>query len=146
MKSVLSYKYDLSTIDWDKCEKDCLTSIMIQICDLWNNGYTTTEIKEKLKLSYKTSTVSKYLKICNDLGLCDYDPNESRKNASKHKVVCLNTGEIFDSIIEAQNYYSIQNISGCCIGQVKSAGKHPITKERLKWVYYEDYLKALLLN
>ena len=142
IKSALSYKYDLSVIDWDKCEKDCLTSIMMQICDLWNNGYTTTEIKKQLKLSDKTSTVSKYLKICNDLSLCHYDPIESRKNASKHKVVCLNTGEIFDSIIEAQNYYNIQNISGCCIGQIKSAGKHPITKEQLKWVYYEDYLNS----
>lgn len=76
------------------------------------------------------------------LGLCNYNPTESRKNASKHKVVCLTTGEVFDSIAEAEKYYSIKNISGCCIGQIKSAGKHPKTKEKLKWMYYEDYLKS----
>lgn len=82
------------------------------------------------------------LKICNDLGLCNYDPTESRRSASRHKVVCLNNGEIFNSIVDAENHYNIQNISGCCIGQIKSAGKHPITKEKLKWMYYEDYLKS----
>lgn len=139
--SVLSSKYDLSIINWDKCEKDCLTSIMIQTCDLWNNGYTTSEIKKELNLSNKTSTVSKYLKICDRLGLCKYDPAESRRIASMHMVVCLNTGEIFNSIVEAETHYNIRNISGCCIGQIKSAGKHPETKEKLKWMYYEDYLK-----
>ncbi len=142
INSTLSQKYDLSLIDWDKCEKDCLTSIMMQICNLWNQGYTTSEIKQELNLSKKTTTVSKYLKICNDLGLCNYDPTESRRSASRHKVVCLNTGEIFNSIVDAENHYGIQNISGCCIGQIKSAGKHPITKEKLKWMYYENYLKS----
>lgn len=56
--------------------------------------------------------------------------------------MCLNTGEIFNSIVDAENHYGIQNISGCCIGQIKSAGKHPITKEKLKWMYYENYLKS----
>jgi predicted RNA-binding Zn-ribbon protein involved in translation (DUF1610 family) len=142
INSALSQKYDLSIIDWDKCEKDCLTSIMMQIYDLWNKGYTTSEIKNELNLSKKTTTVSKYLKICNDLGLCNYDPTESKRSSSRHKVVCLNTGEIFNSIVDAENHYNIQNISGCCIGQIKSAGKHPITKEKLKWIYYEDYLKG----
>lgn len=139
IKSVLSNKYDLSIIDWDKCEKDCLTSIVNEVCNLWNSGHTTSEIKKILKLSPKTSTVSKYLNISSQLGLCNYDPIGSRKSASQHKVVCLTTGEVFDSIAEAEKYYSIKNISGCCIGQIKSAGKHPKTKEKLKWIYYEDY-------
>lgn len=139
--SSLSKYYDLSTIDWDECEKNCITSIMLETCDLWNNGHTTTEIKNILHLSNNTSTVSKYLNICNSLGLCDYDPSESRKNASKHKVVCLNNGKVFSSIKEAQEFYGIDNISGCCIGQCDSIGRDPITNEKLVWRHYEDYIK-----
>ena len=145
MNSILNSKladyYDLSIIDWDKCEKDCITSIMLDICDLWNNGKTTTEIKKILHFSNKTSVVSKYLKICNSLGLCKYNPLESRKDASRHKVVCLNNGKIFNSIKEAQTYYNIDNISGCCIGQCDSIGRDPITNEKLVWRHYEDYIK-----
>ena len=141
VNSKLSKKYDLSKVDWDKCEKDSLASIAIEICNLWNDGYNSTEIKEKLNISKKSSIVSKYLNICNDLGLCVYDPYESRRDGSRHRVVCLNTGEIFDSIKKAEDAYNVQNISGCCVGQIKSAGKHRETKEPLIWRHYEDYLK-----
>ena len=32
---------------------------------------------------------------------------------------------------------SNQNISKCCRGRLKSAGKHPVTGEKLKWEYVE---------
>lgn len=145
MNSILNSKladyYNLSIIDWDKCEKDCLTSIMLDVCNLWNNGKTTTEIKKIMHFSAKTSVVSKYLKTCNSMGLCEYNPSESRKDASRHKVVCLNNGKIFNSIKDAQNFYNVDNISGCCIGQCSSVGRDPITNEKLVWRHYEDYLK-----
>lgn len=140
LNSNLSNMYDLSKVDWDKCEKDCLYSLVLEICDLWNKGYSSTEIKKELHISKNSSTVSKYLNICNDLGLCDYDPKQSRKDGSIHKVVCLNTKEIFASIKSAEDFYNIKNVSGCCIGQIKSAGKHPQTKEPLVWRHYEDYI------
>ena len=140
LHSKLADYYDLSIIDWDKCEKDTLSSIVIEICNLWNLGYSTSDIKRKMHLSKNTSTVSKYLNICNNLGLCNYDPKQSQKDGSNHKVVCLNTREIFESIAIAEGIYNVQNISGCCIGQTKSAGKHPKTKEPLVWRHYEDYV------
>ncbi len=141
LQSKLADHYDLSVIDWDKCEKDCVTSIMMEACNLWNDGKITMEIKKILHLSDKTSVVSKYLKTCSSLGLCTYDPSEARKDASRHKVVCLNNGKIFDSIKEAQDYYNIDNISGCCIGQCNSVGRDPITNEKLVWRHYEDYIE-----
>ena len=36
------------------------------------------------------------------------------------------------------------NIYDCCSGKNNSAGKHPITKEPLKWMYYDDYKKKYL--
>ena len=54
------------------------------------------------------------------------------------RVCCQNTGEIFDSIAEACKWAKIvshSNISECCKGKRKSAGKHPITKEKLYWEF-----------
>lgn len=62
------------------------------------------------------------------------------------KVICLNTKQIFDSITEACNKLGINvpsNISKCCKGKCETAGKHPITGEFLKWMYYKDYLKQV---
>lgn len=57
------------------------------------------------------------------------------------KVICITTGQVFNSIREAQNYYNARlNISDCCRGKSKSAGKL-LDGTRLVWMYYEDYLE-----
>jgi len=58
------------------------------------------------------------------------------------KVVCLTTGEIFNSQVEAEKKYNISasNISRCCIGKQKTAGIHPETEKRLVWMYYDEYI------
>lgn len=53
-------------------------------------------------------------------------------------VKCLETQKIYTSITEAAKDMKIpntSNISGCCQGKRKSAGKHPITGEKLHWEY-----------
>ena len=64
-------------------------------------------------------------------------------NPCARKVVCLNTGEVFNSIAEAGRKYSIttSNISACCNGRKKSAGK--INKEPARWMHYDKYLKTV---
>ena len=60
------------------------------------------------------------------------------------KIICLNNLKIFGSIKEASEYAGLKraaNISACCKGKRNYCGKHPITGEKLKWMYYEDYLK-----
>ena len=61
-------------------------------------------------------------------------------NPTAKKVRCLNTNEVFPSCREASDWCGIsrQNIQRCCRGGRPSAGKHPITKEPLKWRYVED--------
>ena len=51
------------------------------------------------------------------------------------KILCVTTNEIFNSISEAGRYYNVAqpNITKCLKGQRKSAGKHPVTKEKLIW-------------
>ena len=50
-------------------------------------------------------------------------------------VYCVELNEKFSSMIEAEEKYSIKahNIGQCINGRQKTAGKHPITGERLHW-------------
>lgn len=61
------------------------------------------------------------------------------------KVICVTTSEVFGSMSEASEKYKIsyRQIGRCCTGQNKIGGKHPITGQPLKWMYYEEYLKSL---
>lgn len=64
------------------------------------------------------------------------------------KVICLNTGQVFNSILEASRWCGLSangnSLSDLLIGNNgrKTAGKHPITKEKLRWMYHEEYLKV----
>ncbi len=59
------------------------------------------------------------------------------KHPRAKKVRCITTGEIFDSIADAERKYKnvSHHISECCKGKCKSAGKHPVTGEKLVWEY-----------
>ena len=61
------------------------------------------------------------------------------------KIICITTNKIFNTIKEGENFYKISKggISACCSPNNKHnfAGKHPETKQLLKWMYYDDYLK-----
>ena len=69
--------------------------------------------------------------------------------AQSKKVICITTGKIFNMIKEAGNYYNVvqNNISRCCRGELRSAGK--LNGIRLKWEYlenYDDEFKGILMN
>lgn len=56
-------------------------------------------------------------------------------------VQCIETQEIFTSTKEAAEAYNLKshsNIVECISGKKKSAGKHPITGEKLHWKYIES--------
>lgn len=56
------------------------------------------------------------------------------------KVRCISLDIIFNSMIEASEYMGFKNsspISNHLKGRTKSAGKHPITGERLTWEYVD---------
>ena len=57
-------------------------------------------------------------------------------HANKHPVYCPQLHEYFDTTYDVECKYSIshQNICKCLNGDRKSAGKHPITGEKLTWV------------
>lgn len=72
------------------------------------------------------------------------DPNKYDKMIEKNdnrlrKVICINTGEVFDSISDASSKYNVR-IDQACKGACKTAGVHPVTKEKLIWQYYDEWL------
>ena len=78
----------------------------------------------------------------------EYKKKISENSYGKQKVICITTGKIFNMIKEASNYYKCNNISDCCRGTRKSAGKLPYG-EPLKWKYVKDYnneFKGILIN
>lgn len=71
--------------------------------------------------------------------LLEYVPKE---NDIYTKVVCLNTGEIFDQIKYAAQRYNMKSTTGivnCCTGKFSTSGKDE-NNIPLKWRYYSDYI------
>jgi hypothetical protein len=63
------------------------------------------------------------------------------KHPRSRKVVCVETGQVFDTIKEANEWAGVTGgIIACCKGKIKTAGKHSITGEKLHWMYYDEWL------
>lgn len=135
--------FDLSDIDWKNIWLSCQKSILVEVCEQW-------ELRDKSKDSTTTfanrfgldnSTILKYLKIGNNIGICHYDgKDEIRKSSTR---VCKNRGlpvvqytidgvyvGEYCSIQEARRQLNIGciDISGACRGRVSHAGGY-------KWKY-----------
>ena len=143
LPTLLNFKEE--DIDWLKCHEYGCSSIIKEACDLWDSGIRSTLlIAYELKIHRKTITIC--LKQGAKLGWCDYNPkDEQSKNGKKpqghgnKQVICLTTGEIFESQADAGRKYNVSqgSICICCKGKLNSCGKHPDTGEKLVWSYYE---------
>ena len=148
-KRILTF-IDFTNISEIECLRFANYKNIRQECELWNKGFNTHDIANKL--SEPLSTVQTRLRIGNDCGMCIYDKHIIMSNSSKLQnrkrdynktktckpVKCTTTGKVFNSITEATKYYNLSRtgISDCLSGKCKTCGVEPITKERLKWEYY----------
>lgn len=65
---------------------------------------------------------------------------QNRHSSLWKKVICVELNETFDSIKAASDKTGIcaSNITMCCSGKIQSAGRHPITGEKLHWKYTDE--------
>lgn len=87
LNSDLSKLFDLSKIDWLKCEEFSLKNIVKEVCDYWNNKdewETTCTIANNNEWGISgISTIIRYLKIGSELGWCNYNPKEEMMKSAK---------------------------------------------------------------
>ena len=99
----------------------------IQIQNMIDSRWTEEKRKEH---SLKVSGVNNPM-----FGKCGSQNHESRA------VICIETGEMFESMKLAAKWCNLKNsamIGQVCLGHKKSAGKHPITGEKLHWKYANE--------
>jgi len=153
LQSELNGLLDLSNINWQKCHEYACSSLVKIASDLWNSGIQSTiKIGELMKLS--STTICTYLKLGTQCEFCNYSIEKARQNVyiqggitlseyKSIKVICANTGEVFNSMTDAAIKYNLKTPTGiclCCKGDAKSAGKLP-NGDGLVWQYYDDYLE-----
>lgn len=64
--------------------------------------------------------------------------------SNNKKVICLNNNLIFNSITDANKYANVRcGVGDVCRGLYNSAGVDPVTKEKLRWMFYEEYMQNL---
>ena len=147
--SLFSSMYELNIVDFKSILIDLNDTTTNKVAILWNEGKCGKDISEILKLSM--TTITKYLKLANQINLCNYSEHLNRSrgnrihNNLKIKVICLNINTLFDSFLLASKYCKLKgssSIVATCKNKRKTAGKHPITGEPLCWMYYDEF-KAL---
>ena len=70
--------------------------------------------------------------------------NKKLHRTKEIPVICLTTLEVFSSAKKASDYYNLcrGNIISCCKHKPNYSytGKHPLTKEKLRWMYLSEYI------
>lgn len=83
LNSQLNNIFDLSNIDWNKCNEEATNSLVFQVCNYFNQGEYNTlkDIAQHFLIS--ESSVNLYLRKGRELGLCGYFTNtyEKRKDS-----------------------------------------------------------------
>lgn len=141
-KSELNKIISLKSIKFDEANLKLQNSLLVEACNLWNQGYTANDIINQLHIG--KCLVSSYLNQGQKYNLCkDYSARNSAIRSLGVSVTCVNTGISYSTIIDASKLYGIdqKGILDCCKGTDFSAGKDFDTGEKLYWMYTNDYNK-----
>lgn len=113
-QSLLS-QFELDKVDWNLCAINSSKSLLIEVCNDWNNGMTNVPLlSEKYKLT--TNTIYDYLEKGANFDICTFNKEKYielikeewyGKIASKtgKRIMCVETGEVFTSLRQANQKF-----------------------------------------
>ena len=145
IKCSLNGVIDFNLISDDDIIKNaCVSNVKIAL-DMWNDGLSTVEIKNKM--NKKSTTIRKYLLEASRCGLAiNYNENEVNSrthkymlNQNKKQIVMINLqtkeSQVYDSQYEINKKYNIPitNIIKCCKGNQKTV------RNKYIFIFKEDF-------
>lgn len=141
LNSELSNILNLKNIDFEDIDKKCNQSIIVQIGDSWNQGVCSYDDFEKI-YHLKRPGIRRFLKQACAIGIISEDyksvlskirllSNKKLQASKGHRVQCIETGEIYVSIAEAQRKTGIYSIGDVLNGKRQHAGK--LNGVKLSW-------------
>lgn len=77
--------YDMSDIDWVKCDEFATKNLVKQVCSLWKDDYSISSGDIATLFHLNINTISKYLKQGASLGWCNYDAKQARIYSGKNR-------------------------------------------------------------
>lgn len=86
-----------SDIDWKQCDLYASKSLLIEVCNLWNNGIHNAQ-KISFIVGVSNVCVITYLKRGANIGLCSYNPR------SKVPILCLDNQYVFSYASSCEKY------------------------------------------
>ena len=138
LKSKLNKLFDLSKVDWKKCEEFALDSLVKEVCLKWNKKSeleTVGHLAEYFGLNKQT--IIKYLKRGAELDWCIYNPKQGQYGINKgRRIVMYDLDGNF--IMEESSLVKLKerclkelnislnttHISAVCLGKRKTHQKH----------------------
>lgn len=134
--------YEIITLNKEGKKKTCLIHRLVAINFIPNpNNYTDVNHKDENKSNNKVENLEwvthKYNMNYGDRSIKASEKLKNTRTLSKNgkarKVINIDTGKVFNTILEASWYYKINasGISQCCRGKSSNCGG-------FKWKYYEN--------
>ena len=125
---------------WSQHQHEIMSKMFMGKGNPFYGKHHTEETKRKISESRKGKCIGEEHPM--------YGKHHSKENLEKisknrqgkggKQVLCIETGEIFNCMMDAARRYGLKTSAGigqCCIGKAKSAGKHPVTNEPLHWKF-----------
>lgn len=104
-------------------------------------------VDEKMEQSlldlYVSHSKYKLIKECSKEELSKRKYSVGRKGGKSRKIICLNTGEVFESISEAAKKYETDRtgiVHACSSTSEREVAGKDSDGNYLKWQYYDEYL------
>lgn len=129
MESRLSELFDLDSVNWSRINLNATRSLVIDVCNTYSKGDKTIyELSEYFKLS--KTTILKYLRKGNELGITNYEPYKKVIQLS----LSYNLINTFNSTGHASEESGISRLAiyNVLCKKAKTSGGYI-------WMYKEDY-------